>query len=72
MRAFLIVATLAVAGCPPSRSDGSSGGATTGAPVTTCTRVGQSCLFAPGKLGLCVERTPPCEGSDCLVCQSQH
>jgi hypothetical protein len=40
--------------------------------VTTCTLVGQSCLFAPGKLGLCVERIGPCEGNGCIACQSQH
>lgn len=72
MCALLIVATLALSGFPSSGSGGSSGGATTGEPVTTCTRVGQSAFFAPGKLGLCVERTPPCEGSNCRVCQSQH
>lgn len=72
MRWPLIAAAFALSGCPPSGSGGSSSGATTGEPVITCSRVGQSCLFAPGKLGLCVERTPPCEGSNCLVCQSQH
>jgi len=41
-------------------------------PVTVCTSVGQACTFAPGKLGLCVERTAPCEGAGCFICQSQH
>jgi len=38
-----------------------------------CTRVGQSCMFSPGKLGTCVlvdacTAPPPA----CFVCQSQH
>ncbi|MGH7272823.1 MAG: hypothetical protein ACREJ3_20525, partial [Polyangiaceae bacterium] len=67
VRALLISAALALCGCPPS-----SGNGVLSEPVTTCTLVGQSCIFAPGKLGLCVERTGPCEGSGCIVCQSQH
>jgi hypothetical protein len=68
VRTFALLAGMTLVACPP----GSGGGAGSSEPVTTCTRVGQSCLFAPGKLGLCVERTAPCEGNDCLVCQSQH
>jgi hypothetical protein len=68
VRALALVAGMTLVACPPS----SGSGAGSSEPVTTCTRAGQSCLFAPGKLGLCVERTPPCEGNDCLVCQSQH
>jgi hypothetical protein len=68
MRTLLVSAALALFGCPPESGSGSK----STEPVTTCTRVGQSCLFAPGKLGLCVERTAPCEGSDCIICQSQH
>lgn len=37
-------------------------------PVTTCSKAGQSCEYAPGKLGLCVE---PVNGG-ALICQSQH
>jgi hypothetical protein len=68
MRALLIFAALALCSCPPRSDNGSK----SSEPVTTCTHVGQSCLFAPGKLGLCVERTGPCEGSGCIICQSQH
>jgi hypothetical protein len=68
MRALVISATLALCACPP---DGGTGMKST-EPVTTCTSVGQSCIFAPGKLGLCVERTAPCEGAGCIICQSQH
>ncbi len=64
-----ILAGLLLFGCPPSSG---SGGSKSGDPVTTCTSVGQSCLFSPGKLGLCVERTPPCEGDGSIICQSQH
>jgi hypothetical protein len=55
-------------GLPPASSSGSK----SSEPVAACTSIGQSCLVAPGKLGLCVERTGPCEGSGCDVCQSQH
>jgi hypothetical protein len=67
MRSLLISVALALCGCPPSGP-----GSKSSEPVTTCTAVGQSCLFAPGKLGLCVERTPPCDGAGCILCQSQH
>ena len=39
------------------------------APVETCTAVGQSCVFAPGKLGLCIESV---DGNPKFICQSQH
>ncbi|MGH7439222.1 MAG: hypothetical protein ACRENE_26350 [Polyangiaceae bacterium] len=68
MRALAIMVALVLCGCPPSSGNGSKGNE----PVTTCTSVGQSCLFAPGKLGLCVERTAPCDGTGCIICQSQH
>jgi hypothetical protein len=68
MRPFLLSVALALCGCPPSSGSGSK----VEEPVTSCTRVGQSCLFEPGKLGLCIERTGACSGAGCLVCQSQH
>ena len=43
--------------------------ATVAEPPATCTRVGDSCTFSPGKLGLCVESA---NDSSVLVCQSQH
>jgi hypothetical protein len=64
----VISATLALCGCPPDSGTGMK----SMDPVTTCTSVGQSCIFAPGKLGLCVEGTAPCEGAGCIICQSQH
>jgi hypothetical protein len=39
--------------------------------IEPCRRFGQTCEFAPGKLGACVERTD-CSQGNCLVCQSQH
>ena len=56
---LLLSATL-LEGCPESKSS---------APPTTCAKVGDSCTFAPGKLGLCIE---PADGSGKLICQSQH
>jgi hypothetical protein len=36
-----------------------------------CTRVGDSCTYAAGKLGLCVELEHDA-GPPTLICQSQH
>lgn len=41
------------------------------ADAAVCTTVGQSCEFAPGKLGTCVHRDD-CTAEPCMVCQSQH
>ena len=41
------------------------------APVEPCKKFGQTCQYAPGKLGSCVHKTD-CTAADCLVCQSQH
>ena len=41
-------------------------------PSTECRKFGESCLFAPGKLGVCVERSTCPTGERCLTCQSQH
>lgn len=38
-------------------------------PVESCTKAGESCVFAPGKLGLCVESV---NGNPRFLCQSQH
>jgi hypothetical protein len=66
---FSLVAAAAVflTGCPSS-----SAGArpSTDAQAQACTRVGQTCEFAPNKLGSCVQRDNCTQ--DCLVCQSQH
>jgi hypothetical protein len=57
---------LELAGCPGKTSDGSGSTA-----PTRCESFGQTCQFAPGKLGSCVQRTD-CTQGDCLMCQSQH
>lgn len=36
-----------------------------------CASVGQTCQFAPGKLGSCVF-IDGCKQENCFVCQSQH
>jgi hypothetical protein len=60
---FVIIASvLSFAGCVSEM-------ATVAEPPATCTKVGDSCTFSPGKLGLCVESA---NDSSVLVCQSQH
>jgi hypothetical protein len=58
---FVLAASVCVLACPPTKKSD--------APPTTCAHVGDTCTFAPGKLGLCIE---PADGSDGLICQSQH
>lgn len=66
--AVAVAGALALAGlgCPPAAEKKPP--PATGA---ACARIGQSCEFAPGKLGTCVQRDD-CTGNDCFVCQSQH
>ena len=66
--ALLLALPLVLLGCPPA---GDEKGKKTPAPSASCSAVGQSCEFSPGKLGTCVSKDP-CTGNDCLVCQSQH
>ena len=56
---------LLLTGCP--------GGPPHRAAPAPCTKFGDNCEFAPGKLGSCVVRDG-CTGggSECFVCQSQH
>lgn len=63
---FLLAAVLTA--CPPSQKS------TADASTSGCTSVGQSCEFAPGKLGACVRRDDctPSGTETCMVCQSQH
>jgi hypothetical protein len=56
--------------CPPDDKKAPAG-ATTAAPTKACTKVGQSCEYAPGKLGTCVQKDD-CRTNDCFDCQSQH
>ncbi|HEY8072854.1 MAG TPA: hypothetical protein VIF62_02060 [Labilithrix sp.] len=65
-----VVLALFVLGCPPKEDKDKSAPAT-GA-TAACSRIGQSCEFAPGKLGTCVQRDDCPAGGSCFVCQSQH
>jgi hypothetical protein len=56
-----LVLAVALTGCPGEKAS----------KPEPCRRFGQTCEFAPGKLGSCVERTN-CTQGDCFVCQSQH
>lgn len=58
VRAVMLFSLLLLA-CPGQKTE---------PPKATCSKVGESCVFAPGKLGLCVE---PVNGG-ALICQSQH
>lgn len=37
-----------------------------------CKKVGDSCEYAPGKLGLCVDGNVTGSGPPKILCQSQH
>jgi hypothetical protein len=71
IRRFAIRTALAMAlagalcACPPSSGEPKG---TSGDPPATCTKVGDACTFAPGKLGLCVENA----AGNAVICQSQH
>jgi hypothetical protein len=55
-----LLAVLALTACPSKSPD-----------VEPCKTFGQTCQYAPGKLGSCVYKTG-CDRPDCLICQSQH
>jgi hypothetical protein len=61
----VLLGALLVTGCPRKSSSDA-------APTAECRKFGETCLFAPGKLGVCLERTSCEAGERCLVCQSQH
>ena len=47
--------------------------ATTSAPAATCTKAGEQCQYADGKIGLCTANAMECDGGPaCLVCMSLH
>ncbi|HYQ41615.1 MAG TPA: hypothetical protein VER11_06600 [Polyangiaceae bacterium] len=61
----LILLVMSVTGCPERHQN-------QGRPsLPPCRKFGDSCEFAPGKLGSCVLRDG-CTGSECFTCQSQH
>jgi hypothetical protein len=63
---FVLAFTSLLLACPPDDKK-------TPAPATpkTCEKVGQSCEYAPGKLGTCVQKDD-CKTGNCFDCQSQH
>ncbi|MGH7295702.1 MAG: hypothetical protein ACRELB_12240 [Polyangiaceae bacterium] len=59
---------LGLVGCQsPSPSASAAGN---DAQAAGCAHVGQTCEYAPNKLGSCVQKDDCTH--DCLVCQSQH
>lgn len=70
---FLAALALALFGCPPASDKAASDGGSPAALAKPlgCAKVGDSCEFAPGKLGSCVH-VDDCTNEPCLVCQSQH
>jgi hypothetical protein len=61
----LLLSALSVVGCPRKNvADQASS--------KECHKYGEACLFAPGKGGVCVERTTCPAGERCFTCQSQH
>jgi hypothetical protein len=71
MKRLLLVALVTSCHAPPATSDGGSAAPAAPAASSACAAIGQSCMFAPGKLGTCVE-VEPTSGPATLVCQSQH
>jgi hypothetical protein len=69
MRLLLALTLLlvTVTGCPKKNNDQGRSS------LPACGKFGDSCEFAPGKLGSCVMRDG-CTGtgSECFTCQSQH
>lgn len=63
--------SLTLSGCrpPSSGANGDAGQATGG----TCRHGGDTCDFAPGKIGVCTEPIEGCAGvAACYVCTSLH
>jgi hypothetical protein len=66
---LVVLGVALLAGCTPVASSSSSADASS-APGA-CTREGDQCRFAEGKIGLCTAK-PNCQGDGCLVCMSLH
>ncbi len=70
VRPILCLFVVVLLGCPPNTEGKGKGEGTSS---SACAKVGDSCTFAPGKLGTCVSRVDCNDpGPACLVCQSQH
>jgi hypothetical protein len=64
MRALLLM-TIVLSACPPSTGQDKP------SKTRVCSKFGEPCDYAPGKLGTCVRRDD-CTQGNCFVCQSQH
>jgi len=65
MRAFFVTLFLiSLAACPGS-------GNKQGSSLPPCSKFGDNCEFAPGKLGSCAVKDG-CTTDNCFTCQSQH
>ena len=66
-----IALAMAAAGCPPASVAGGIDAGQRALP--TCTKAGDTCDFAPGKIGVCTEPVAGCQGgANCYVCTSLH
>jgi hypothetical protein len=59
---LIVCASGPLLGCPSDKTKSAD-------PPATCARAGDTCMFSPGKLGLCIESV---DGRPSLLCQSQH
>jgi hypothetical protein len=62
---FLLPFVVIGAACAPKKYDDNQSS------KAHCTRVGDTCEFTAGKLGVCIA-PEGCTKSSCLICQSQH
>jgi hypothetical protein len=73
MSRALAIAALLLVGCSPGTSAPSAPTGTTSDPVTVCGKDGQTCVYSPGKLGVCTTNVQArCDGGFCLTCMSVH
>ena len=73
-RAFgaLLVLAACLAGCPPTEQKASPSDASPSSSTRPCSKVGQNCEVAAGKLGTCVQKDECSDPAGCFVCQPQH
>ncbi|HEX2673202.1 MAG TPA: hypothetical protein VHM25_20115 [Polyangiaceae bacterium] len=63
----LILLLVTITGCPDRTHEQRASS------LPACSKFGDRCEFAPGKLGSCVMRDGCTgSGSECFTCQSQH
>jgi len=67
----LLAVSVGASGCPPpSSSSRADAGRASGA---VCVHAGDTCDYAPGKIGVCTEKVEGCQGvATCYVCASLH